>query len=66
MECSSNRGGTKMTQKTKVCVITEKDEFQLVKKINEFGLVKEVFATQTHKTEKGWTAFLYFKNGGEE
>ena len=55
-----------MNQKTKVCCITEKDEFQLVKKMNEFGALKEVFASQIHKTEKGWTAFLYFKNGGKE
>ena len=46
---------------SKIYVIQAKDEFELVKKVNEF--TKDIFATQPiQKSDGSWVAFVYYND----
>ena len=47
--------------KTKTFVLSAKDEFELVKKINKSD--KEIFASQPIQKKDGtWVCFIYYKS----
>jgi hypothetical protein len=51
----------------KVFVIQAKDEFELVKKLNEEQNKKQVFASQTHQKKDGsFIAFVFFEGGASQ
>jgi hypothetical protein len=52
-------------KKTKVFVIQAKDEFELVKKMNQSD--KDFFASQPiQKLDESWVCFIYFKSEVEK
>ena len=54
-----------MTSKTKVFVITAKDEFKLVKLMNKSD--KNFFASQPiQKKDGNWVCFIYYKSEGKK
>ncbi len=56
---SRHTGGENMT---KVFVLTARDEFELVKKMNQAQLEKDIFATQPMQKQDGsWLCFIYYR-----
>ena len=49
------------TKETKVFVLLAKDEFELVKRMNEEFLKRKVFASQPiQKKDSSWVCFIYY------
>ena len=50
-----------MKENAKVFCLNAKDEFELVKKMNEEFLKRKVFASQPiQKLDKSWACFVYY------